>query len=109
MELTDESDEISNRWIVLGVIAAVGCRGFEAADCGCGAAGHTSNASFIKDSSTAGQAGFDRMNLARGICISIRRDVMKMIDEGMSLKEMRAQIEKSYSKYGPPTPTPAVL
>ncbi len=30
---------------------------------------------------------------------------MKMMDEGKSLKEMRAQIEKTYSKYGPPTPT----
>jgi hypothetical protein len=33
---------------------------------------------------------------------------MKMIDQGKSLKEMRAQIEKTYSKYGAPTPTPAV-
>jgi hypothetical protein len=33
---------------------------------------------------------------------------MKMVDEGKSLKAMRAQIEKTYSKYGPPTPTPAV-
>jgi hypothetical protein len=30
---------------------------------------------------------------------------MKMIDGGKSLKEMRAQIEQKYSKYGPPTPT----
>jgi hypothetical protein len=33
---------------------------------------------------------------------------MKMMDEGKSLKEMRAQIEKTYSKYGPSTPTPPV-
>ena len=31
---------------------------------------------------------------------------MKMMDQGKSLKEMRAQIEKTYAKYGPPTPTP---
>jgi len=31
-----------------------------------------------------------------------------MMDEGKSLKEMRAQIEKTYSKYGPRTPTPLV-
>jgi len=31
---------------------------------------------------------------------------MKMIDQGKSLKEMRAQIEKKYSKFGSPTPTP---
>jgi hypothetical protein len=33
---------------------------------------------------------------------------MKMIDEGTSLKAMRAQIENTYSKYGPSTPTPPV-
>jgi len=33
---------------------------------------------------------------------------MRMIDDGKTLKEMRAQNEKSYSKYGPPTPTPPV-
>jgi hypothetical protein len=32
---------------------------------------------------------------------------MKMMDEGKSLKEMRWQIEQTYSKYGPPTPTPS--
>jgi len=31
-----------------------------------------------------------------------------MMDQGKALKEMRAQIEKKYSKYGPPTPTPPV-
>jgi hypothetical protein len=30
------------------------------------------------------------------------------MDEGKSLKEMRAQIETKYSKYGPSTPTPPV-
>jgi len=48
------------------------------------------------------------MSLSWGICIGITRDVMKMIDEGESLKAIRAQIEKPYSKYGPPTPTPPV-
>jgi hypothetical protein len=33
---------------------------------------------------------------------------MKMMDEGKSLKKIRAAIEKTYSKYGPPTPTPPV-
>ena len=33
---------------------------------------------------------------------------IKVIDDEKSLKEMRAQIEKTYSKFGPPTPTPPV-
>jgi hypothetical protein len=33
---------------------------------------------------------------------------MKMIDEGKRLKDIRAYIEKTYSKNGPSTPTPAV-
>jgi hypothetical protein len=36
------------------------------------------------------------------------RDVMSMMDEGKSLKEMQAHIEQKYSKYGSPTPTPPV-
>jgi hypothetical protein len=36
------------------------------------------------------------------------RDVMKMMDQGNTLKQMQAQMEKTYSKYGPPTPTPPV-
>ena len=33
---------------------------------------------------------------------------MKMMDQGKSLKEMRAEIEQQYGKYGPSTPTPPV-
>jgi hypothetical protein len=33
---------------------------------------------------------------------------MKMMDEGKRLKEIRAYIEKTYSHYGPSTPTPPV-
>jgi hypothetical protein len=33
---------------------------------------------------------------------------MKMMDEGKRLKEMRAAIDATYSKYAPPTPTPPV-
>jgi hypothetical protein len=60
----------------------------------------------VKDGSTPGNLQFDRMSLAWGICIGITRDVMKMIGQGKSLKEMRAQIDRTYSKFGPPTPTP---
>ena len=32
--------------------------------------------------------------------------MLKMMDEGRTLKHIRAEIEQKYSKYGPPTPTP---
>jgi hypothetical protein len=31
-----------------------------------------------------------------------------MMDEGRHLKEIRAYVDKTYSHYGPPTPTAAV-
>jgi len=31
-----------------------------------------------------------------------------MMDEGKRLKDIRAYIDKNYSRYGPPTPTPPV-
>jgi hypothetical protein len=31
-----------------------------------------------------------------------------MMGEGKTLKEMRQTIDSTYSKYGPPTPTPPV-
>jgi hypothetical protein len=33
---------------------------------------------------------------------------MSMLDEGKPLKEIRAYIDRTYSKYGSPTPTPPV-
>jgi len=33
---------------------------------------------------------------------------MKMMDQGKRLKDIRAYIEKTYSQYGPSTPTPPV-
>ncbi len=40
--------------------------------------------------------------------MDITRDVMHMLDEGKSLKEMRIAVETKYSQFGPTTPTPPV-
>ena len=40
--------------------------------------------------------------------MDITRDVMRMLDEGKSLKEMRTYVDVKYSRFGPATPTPAV-
>jgi len=41
-----------------------------------------------------------------GVTLSIKRD--ENGDQGKILKEMRAQIEKKYGRFGPPNPTPPV-
>lgn len=77
--------------------------------CSCGADGHMSNAScYITDSSTPDHLIFDQMSLGRKICIDITRDVMRMLDQGKPLKEIRTYIDRTYSRYGPPTPTSPV-
>jgi hypothetical protein len=37
--------------------------------------------------------------------VDITRDVMRMLQEGKELKEIRAIIDAEYSQYGPPTDT----
>ncbi len=40
--------------------------------------------------------------------MNITRDVMRLLDKGTSLKDIRAYVDGTYSRYGPPTPTPPV-
>ena len=40
--------------------------------------------------------------------MDITRDVMRMLDEGKTVKDIRAYVEKTYSRFGPSTPTPPV-
>ena len=40
--------------------------------------------------------------------MDITRDVMRMLDQGKSLKEIRAYVDRTYSRFGPSTPTPLV-
>ncbi len=39
--------------------------------------------------------------------MDITRDVMRMKQAGKSVADIRKYVDASYSKYGPPTPTPA--
>ena len=36
--------------------------------------------------------------------MDITRDVMRMLDEGKTVKDIRAYVEKTYSRFGPSTP-----
>jgi hypothetical protein len=38
--------------------------------------------------------------------VDITRDVMRMLDEGKTVKEIRMYVDRTYSKFGPSTPTP---
>lgn len=40
--------------------------------------------------------------------MDITRDVMRLLQEGKDVKEIRAYIDAEYSKYGPSTDTPPV-
>jgi hypothetical protein len=74
--------------------------------CGCGAMGHKSNYNcYIKNANTNGQIDFDDHATGCSICVDITRDVMRLQREGKALKDIRAYIDATYSKYGPPTNT----
>jgi nitrogen fixation-related uncharacterized protein len=76
--------------------------------CGCGAEHKSDLDCFIKEVRSDGSIVFDGMSLGCGICIDIARDVMRMLDEGKAVKEIRAYVDTTYSRFGPSTPTPPV-
>jgi hypothetical protein len=65
--------------------------------CGCG-----------EDVRTDGTVVFDYVSLGGGICIDITRDVMRLLDQGTPLKEIRTHIDGKYARFGPSTPTPPI-
>jgi hypothetical protein len=70
--------------------------------CGCGAVGHTSNyACYVSDVDAAGTITYDMHALGCSICVDITRDTQRLLDEGMSVAEIRAEIDASYSAFGP--------
>ncbi|MFV1948448.1 MAG: PCYCGC motif-containing (lipo)protein [Anaerolineales bacterium] len=70
--------------------------------CGCGGMGHTSNyACYIKDDTSPDDLVFDGHALGCSICVDITQDTMDMLDQGMSLPEIRVEIDNIYSAFGP--------
>jgi nitrogen fixation-related uncharacterized protein len=85
-----------------GILSQIPCY------CGCGAE-HKSDADcFIREVRPDGSIVFDGMSLGCGICIDIARDVMRLLDEGKPLTDIRAYVDTTYSRFGPSTPTPPV-
>lgn len=72
--------------------------------CGCGPMGHDSNYACFWQ-----QAGVvDEHALGCGICVDIAQDVMRGLEQGHGLAEIRAQVDADYSRFGPATDTPPV-
>lgn len=70
--------------------------------CGCGSIGHTSNyACYISGTDAEGQIVYDDHALACSICVDITLDAQRLLNEGHTLEEVRAQIDAKYSPFGP--------
>jgi len=76
--------------------------------CGCGPDHKSVADCYIRDIKPNGQIEFDPMSLGCGICIDIVRDTMRMLNDGKALKEIRTYVDRTYSRFGPSTPTPPV-
>jgi hypothetical protein len=70
--------------------------------CGCGNMGHTSNYScYVKSVDAKGQVVFDTHALGCSICVDITQDAMRLSKQGQSPQEIKAYVDKTYSRFGP--------
>jgi len=70
--------------------------------CGCGAIGHTSNyACYVSAVDADGAITYDLHAVDCSICVDITRDTVRMLDQGLGVAQVRAQIDATYSAFGP--------
>ena len=69
--------------------------------CGCGKMGHTSNYQCYVKSVEDGKTTYDNHALGCSICVDITQDAIRLYKDGKSVKEIRAYVDATYSKYGP--------
>jgi len=70
--------------------------------CGCGAIGHTSNyACYVSEVASDGSITYDLHAVGCSICVDITRDAMRLLQEDRSLPDIRAEIDRTYSAFGP--------
>ena len=75
--------------------------------CGCGAVGHTSNYScFVQGVKSSGDIVFDQHALGCSLCVDIAQNVMHLTQDGKTPQEIRAQINQTFSQYGPSNMVP---
>ena len=69
--------------------------------CGCGPIGHKSSYScYVSRVDDQGRITFDTHALGCSICVDITQDTMRLLQEGKSVQEIKAYVDRTYSKYG---------
>jgi hypothetical protein len=77
--------------------------------CGCEREGHKANHDcFVKSRNAKGEVTqWDAHGMGCAVCLGVGRQVMAMYNQGMTVQEIRAQIDKTYgARYPSHTPTP---
>ncbi|MFN8595737.1 MAG: PCYCGC motif-containing (lipo)protein [Anaerolineae bacterium] len=70
--------------------------------CGCGNLGHTSNyMCYVKSVEADGTVNFDSHALGCSICVDITQDAMRLFKQGKTATEIKAYVDKTYSRFGP--------
>jgi hypothetical protein len=70
--------------------------------CGCGNMGHTSNyMCYVKSVEADGKVNFDSHALGCSICVDITQDAMRLLKQGKNVTEIKAYVDKTYSRFGP--------
>jgi hypothetical protein len=76
--------------------------------CGCERMGHTANDEcFVKSRAANGRVlEWEPHGMGCAVCLEVGRKAMAMFNQGMKVPEIRAAIEREYSRYPSHTPTP---
>jgi hypothetical protein len=75
--------------------------------CGCVSQGHRDNLDcYISEIDKTGKISFDTHAVGCAICADITQDVMRLMREGRSTKDIRTYIDDQYRASGPSTNTP---
>ncbi len=70
--------------------------------CGCGQMGHTSNYScYVAEVAADGKITYDPHALGCSICVDITQDTIRLLKQGKSVQEIRADVDSTYSRFGP--------
>jgi len=70
--------------------------------CGCGSMGHTSNFScYVSGVEADGKVNYDMHALGCSICVDITQDTMRLLEQGKTVPEIKAYVDRTYSPYGP--------